>query len=215
MPELSGQIEKYLCAGLVAQKISFNEQKIIQLRNYLELLSKWNNTHNLTAITNFKRMVDLHVLDSLSVLSEIKGPNLLDVGSGGGLPGLIVAIFKPDLQVTSIDARGKKIQFQQFAAATLGLNNFQAIHSRVEQYQTQKLFAQIISRAFSSLDNFIGLTEHLLQADGQWLAMKGQLPEDEMLELFKKRAMQPSLVKSLSVPNVDAERHLLIFKPTV
>ena len=207
------QHEQQLCDGLLNLKIDFDEQHIVQLKNYLTLLAKWNQTHNLTAITNLQQMIDLHILDSLSVLSMIKGENLLDVGSGAGLPGLAIAIFKPEVQISSIDTRGKKIQFQQFAAATLELHNFQAIHTRVEDYQAPVLFEQIISRAFSSLENFIQWTKHLLVADGEWLAMKGQFPEQELLALTETYDIQPDSIKALSIPNVNVDRHLLIFKP--
>jgi len=210
---ITKQHEQQLCDGLQQLKVAFDDQHIEQLKNYLVLLAKWNKTHNLTAITDLQQMIDLHILDSLSVLSVINGENLLDVGSGAGLPGLIVAIFKPEIQVSSIDTRGKKIQFQQLAAATLGLHNFQAIHSRVEEYQAPIFFDQIISRAFSSLENFTQLTKHLLSVDGEWLAMKGQLPEQELLVLAETYGIQPLLIKALSIPNVMTERHLLIFKP--
>jgi len=213
MSIISKQHEQQLCAGLKELKVNFDEQQIEQLKSYLVLLNKWNKTHNLTAITDIQQMIDLHILDSLSVLSAINGKNLLDVGSGAGLPGLIIAIFKPSVQISSVDTRGKKIQFQQLAAATLGLNNFQAIHSRVEEYQVTEYYDQIVSRAFSSLENFIQWTQHLLHADGEWLAMKGQLPQDELKVLVDQYALQPDSIKTLQLPNVRAERHLLTFKP--
>lgn len=213
MSIVTAQHERQLCDGLQKLKIDFDDQNIDQLKQYLILLSKWNQTHNLTAITDMQQMIDLHILDSASVLSSIKGKRLLDVGSGAGLPGVVMAIFKPETRVSSIDTRGKKIQFQQFATTTLGLKNFQAIHSRVEEYQTIELFDQIVSRAFSSLENFIQWTQHLLHADGQWLAMKGQLPKQELSVLADKYGIQPDSIEILNIPNVRADRHLLFFKP--
>ena len=212
MSIVTAQHEQQLCDGLQKLKIDFDDHQIDQLKQYLILLSKWNQTHNLTAITDIEQMINLHILDSVSVLSSIKGKRLLDVGSGAGLPGVVIAVFKPEIRISSIDSRGKKIQFQQLATTTLGLKNFQAIHSRVEDYQTIELFDQIVSRAFSSLENFIQWTQHLLHADGEWLALKGQLPKQELSALADVCDMQPHSIKILSIPNVKAERHLLIFK---
>ena len=204
-------LEKRIRIGLSNLGLEENHDQIEKLIDYLHLLSKWNKTHNLTAITDLNKMIDLHIIDSLSVLKEIKGPNLLDVGSGAGLPGLIIALFRPDVQVSSIDTRGKKIQFQTLASSSLGLNNFHAIHSRVEQFETEIQFQQIISRAFSSLDNFITWTTHLLSDGGEWLAMKGQIPHEELKELLDIQALTPQTIKPLKVPDFIGERHLLTF----
>ena len=212
MSSLNQLHEQQLRNGLQELDIDFTEQQVQQLKSYLVLLSKWNQTHNLTAITEMQQMIDLHILDSLSVMPAITGVNLLDVGSGAGLPGLMIALFRPEVQITSIDTRGKKIQFQQLAATTLGLQNFQAIHSRVEEYQPAMVFDQIISRAFSSLENFINWTKHLLNHDGEWLAMKGQLPEEEIQALRDQFDLAPDSIMPLSVPNVTAARHLLTIK---
>ncbi len=205
-------MRKSLEAGLESLSISASEQQVQTMLDYLALLVKWNSTHNLTAITDSYAMVNQHILDSLSVLSAIKGPTLLDVGSGAGLPGMMLAIMRPDIQVSSIDTRGKKIQFQTLAASSLGIENFHVIHSRVENYTADVGFTQIISRAFSSLENFISWTKHLLADDGEWLAMKGQLPTEELEALKQSLSMSPITAEELELPNFIGERHLLTFK---
>lgn len=206
-------MRKSLESGLESLSIDATEQQIQSLLDYLGLLVKWNNTHNLTAITDPYAMVNLHLLDSLSILEYIKGPNLLDVGSGAGFPGVVIAIMRPEIQVSSIDSRGKKIQFQTLAASTLGLENFTAIQSRVENYTTENSFAQIVSRAFASLDNFISWSKHLIANDGEWLAMKGQLPEAEIDEIKQRQSISEIEIHELKLPNFIGERHLLTFKP--
>ncbi len=206
-------MRKSLESGLESLSIEASEQQVQKLLDYLGLLVKWNNTHNLTAITDPYAMINLHLLDSLSILKSIKGPTLLDVGSGAGFPGVVIAIMRPDIQVSSIDTRGKKIQFQILAASNLGIDNFHAIHSRVEKYKTETPFDQIVSRAFASLNNFIDWTKHLVAEDGEWLAMKGQFPLDELEELKQSQAMSPISTQVLELPNFIGERHLLTFKP--
>lgn len=200
-----------LRSGLAQLAIQASEDQIQAIEQYLELLFKWNKTHNLTAINSLQQAIELHVLDSLSVLPYITGPRILDVGSGGGLPGMLLAILKPQCEFVSVDARDKKIQFQSLAAGQLGLENFTAVHSRVEAFSDTELFDQIIARAFSSLANFTSLTQHLLARDGEWLAMKGQYPEEELAD------MDPQIVKlvqttELQIPGNNATRHLLHLK---
>lgn len=196
-------------SGLQSMQIQATQGQIQSMLDYLRLLIKWNGTHNLTAIKAPQQMVTLHLLDSLSILPFIKGPKVLDVGSGAGLPGMVLAIMRPDIEFISVDSRGKKIQFQTLAAAHLGLNNFKTENARIEQFRVDdaQRFDQIISRAFSSLSNFLSWTQHLLKVDGQWLAMKGQNPLDEIQELN----LQPDQTKTLQVPHFSGQRHLLIF----
>lgn len=199
-----------LKSGLDAMSITANEQQIDAMLLYLDLLSKWNKTHNLTSITSPEDMVTLHILDSLSVLPYITGPSLLDAGSGGGLPGLILAIMLPDVDIVSVDSRSKKIQFQSLAAAELKLENFQAVHARVEDIDAEQPFDQIISRAFSSLLNFTDWTVNLIAPDGQWLAMKGRHPTEELDELMQERQRQPVAIENLKIPNFNGQRNLVI-----
>jgi len=153
-------------------------------------------------------MVTLHLLDSLSVLPFINASNLLDVGSGAGLPGIVLAIVKPDLRVTTIDTVQKKTIFMRQVKGELGLQNLDVVNARVESYQTNHKFDVIISRAFSDLALFLKLTKHLLAEDGAWLAMKGQIPHTEMDGLDVKTKK----IFSLNVAGLEAERHLVVLK---
>lgn len=175
---------------------------------FIALMQKWNKVYNLTAVRDAQEMLILHVLDSLSVLPHIASERLLDVGSGGGLPGLIIAICRPDVQVTTIDTVQKKAIFMRQAKAELGLVNVDVIHGRVEAWQPPSPFAQIISRAFSDIALFKKLTMHLIAPQGKWLAMKGLVPDAELSEA----QVTPSQIIRLQVPQLNAERHLIVFE---
>ncbi len=181
---------------------------IDKLLAYLELLVKWNKVHNLTAVREPEEMVTLHLLDSLSVLPYVPAGRLLDVGSGAGLPGIILAICRPDLQVTTIDAVQKKASFMRQAKAELQIDNLQVVAGRVEQLKPELPFDTVISRAFSEIALFIKLTKHLIAEEGLWLAMKGQMPQGELEAI----SLKPSKVELLAVPGLDAQRHL-VFLP--
>jgi 16S rRNA (guanine527-N7)-methyltransferase len=187
-----------------------------KLLAYLALLQKWNKVYNLTAVRDPLEMVTLHLLDSLSVLPYIKAKSLLDVGSGGGLPGIVLAICQPALQVTTIDTVQKKTIFMRQVKGELGLDNLQVVHARVEKFNPNQKFEAIISRAFSEIALFVKLTQKLLTQNGQWLAMKGQMPHDELakaaLESLKIRVQQ---LIPLTVAGLDAERHLIVLEKLV
>jgi 16S rRNA (guanine527-N7)-methyltransferase len=181
------------------------QEKLLQ---YLALLQKWNKVYNLTAVRDPKEMVILHILDSLSVLPYVGDNNILDVGSGAGLPGIVLAIVKPELQVTTIDTVQKKAIFMRQVKGELALDNLTVVNQRVEAFESNVKFAQIISRAFSEVALFMKLTKHLLLSDGVWLAMKGVVPEHE----FAALAQQPQKIIPLHVAHLQAERHLVIFE---
>ncbi|MGZ8250712.1 MAG: 16S rRNA (guanine(527)-N(7))-methyltransferase RsmG [Methylophilaceae bacterium] len=183
-----------------------------QLLDYLALMQKWNKVHNLTAVRDADEMVTLHLLDSLVVLPYIKGQRLLDVGSGAGLPGIPLALCLPDLQVTVMDSSQKKTSFMRQAKAELGIANLEVVRGRVEQFKPAAKFDIVISRAFSDLALFIKLTRHLCAADGMWLAMKGVYPEEELAALKAATGLAPEQVVALSVPGLEAQRHL-VFLP--
>jgi 16S rRNA (guanine527-N7)-methyltransferase len=158
-------------------------------------------------------MVTLHLLDSLSVLSYIKAKSLLDVGSGGGLPGIVLAICLPTLQVTTIDTVQKKAIFMRQVKGELGLENLTVVHDRVENFKPAEKFEAIISRAFSEIALLIKLTQHLIAKDGQWLAMKGIVPHHEFERSeFEGLGIKPSNIISLKVAGLQAERHLVVFE---
>ncbi len=183
-----------------------------QLLAYLALLIKWNKAYNLTAVRDPDEMVSRHLLDSLSVMEFIHTPRWLDVGSGGGMPGIPLSILHPDKQVTVLDSNGKKTRFLTQVKLELKLDNLTVIHKRVEDFQPAQPFTGIISRAFSSMENFTNWTRHLGDSQTQWLAMKGLHPADELVALpadFKVDSEQ-----ALTVPGCQGQRHLLILRRT-
>ena len=198
--------------GLAQAGLAVSAQTQEQLLAYLALMQKWNKVHNLTAVRDADEMVTLHLLDSLVVLPFIAGKNLLDVGSGAGLPGIPLAICLPDLQVTVIDSNNKKVSFMRQVKAELGLSNLDVLGGRVEEVAPKAKFDIVISRAFSDLSLFISLTHKLCAEQGKWLAMKGVYPEAELAELKKKTNVTPSKVEVLRVPDLEAQRHL-VFLP--
>ena len=203
-----------LVKGVAEMDLDVSRETQEKLLAYLALLQKWNKVYNLTAVRDSMEMVTLHLLDSLSVLPYIDTSNLLDVGSGGGLPGIVLAICKPELQVTTIDTVQKKTIFMRQVKGELGLSNLTVVHARVESYQPSHKFEVIISRAFSDIALFVKLTEHLLAQNGKWLAMKGQVPHEELASLVNK-ARQAISIKNiipLTVAGLDAERHLLLIE---
>ena len=204
-------IKEQIDAGLREMDISHEERAVDRLVEYLELLQEWNKTHNLTAVDDIQEMVSVHILDSASVLSYIKGSRLLDVGSGAGLPGMILAILAPTLSVTSVESRSKKAQFQKFAANKLGLDNFKVEHIRIEEYEPTEKFDTLTARAFSSINDFVTLSEHAILPGGQWLAMKGVYPEEELKEINNKK-IEVKEVYTLSVPELEAQRHLVVLQ---
>lgn len=201
-----------LAQGIAEAGLPIDEQKQQKLLAYLTLMQKWNKVHNLTAVRDPDEMVTLHLLDSLVVLPFIDAKNLLDVGSGAGLPGIPLAICLPNLKVTVIDSNQKKVSFMRQAKAELGIENLEVLGGRVEDVGTSRKFDIVISRAFSDLDLFISLTRDLLDKKGKWLAMKGVYPEAELTALDKNTGIKPSKVEELKVPGLPAQRHL-VFLP--
>jgi 16S rRNA (guanine527-N7)-methyltransferase len=193
--------------------LQISDDKQDKLIAYLLLIDKWNKVHNLTAIRDPLAMVTLHLLDSLSVLPHVQAlapKYLLDVGAGAGLPSIPLAICLPDLQVTAIDSVLKKTSFMRQVKGELALTNFQVEYGRVEALKAKQLFDVIVSRAFSEIALFLKLTKHLLAEGGQWLAMKGVVPEHEFENQdFKNMAIKPSRIEVLKVAGLDAERHLV------
>lgn len=202
-----------LAAGIAEMGLDISVEAQQKLLAYLALLQKWNKVYNLTAVRDPVDMVTLHLLDSLSVLPYVKVKNLLDVGSGAGLPGVVLAICLPRLQVTTIDTVQKKAIFMRQVKGELGLHNLQVVHARVENFKPAEKFEVIISRAFSDLALFIKLTRNLLDQNGQWLAMKGQVPHHELemvvLESLKLKVQE---IIPLTLAGLDAERHLVVLE---
>ena len=194
--------------GLTALGINLPEATQQKLLAYLALLLKWNKTFSLTALRDPSLAVSHHLLDSLAILPYVKAASLLDVGSGGGQPGIPLAIVRPELRVTLLDSNSKKTAFLQQAAIELGLSNIAVHCGRVEQYQPPVKFAAIVSRAFSELADFVNLSRQLLEPDGRWLAMKGVWPHEEIARL--PEGVPVLSVHRLNVPGVEGERHLVV-----
>jgi 16S rRNA (guanine527-N7)-methyltransferase len=182
------------------------QQKML---DFLVLLQKWNQVYNLTAIRQPEKMVSHHLLDSLAVLPHLWPGRWLDVGCGAGLPGLVLALLRPEWAFTLLDSNSKKTSFVQQAAIELGLRNVSVYCARVESWQTENKFDGIISRAFASIADFTALTHHLLAEDGSWVAMKG-VPGREREQLPANMAIER--VIPLQVPGMGAERCLVIVK---
>ncbi|WP_431264460.1 16S rRNA (guanine(527)-N(7))-methyltransferase RsmG [Roseateles chitinivorans] len=200
--------------------LGLTDEQLDRLIAYLGLLSKWNKVYNLTAVRDPEAMLTQHLVDSLSLIPPLRRHaagqplRLMDVGSGGGLPGVVIAICDPTTDVTCVDTVGKKAFFIAQVAAEIGLPNLHAEHSRVEQLKTTP-FDVITSRAFASLADFTEWTRMHLKPDAVWAAMKGQHPTDELTELAT-RAPDLSVfhVEQLNVPGLDAQRCLLWIRPT-
>lgn len=192
--------------------MELTEDQAQKLSRFADLLIKWNESYNLTSITSPKDVLDLHLVDSLA-LAKCSGDLLngsktvLDVGSGGGLPAIPLAIVRPELEITMVDAVQKKTIFQRQAISMLRLKNIKAEHTRVEQIK-DRTFDVITSRAFASLSDMIHLTEYLLAPGGVWLAMKGKFPQEEVDAL----PQNVSISTVFTVENMKVERHLIALK---
>lgn len=204
--------EQQLREGLAALGLALDAATVTRLLAYLALLLKWNKTYSLTAITEPERMVSHHLLDSLAALTPIAGAQprrLLDVGSGGGQPGIPFAIVRPDWQLTLLDSNHKKTTFLRQAVIELGLSNVQVVCDRVESVAGEP-FDLITSRAFADLGDFVRLTRQLLAPKGQWAALKGVQPFEEIAALPADIA---SRIQTLAVPGLGAERCIVWMEP--
>ena len=209
---LPGELLK---SGLADLGLALTQEAKEKLLRFVALLEKWNKVYNLTAVREPERMIGLHILDSLSVLSHIKGSrNVLDVGTGGGLPGIPLAIAAgetaPDLRVTMLDTIAKKTTFVRHAIGELGLANADVVTERVERYHPAQHFDVVISRAFAELKDFVDGAGHLCAPEGRMLAMKGVHPFDEISRVPKGFEIEE--VISLNVPQVGGQRHLVVIK---
>ncbi|WP_258239624.1 16S rRNA (guanine(527)-N(7))-methyltransferase RsmG [Pseudidiomarina homiensis] len=184
-----------------------------QLVRLVELLDKWNKAYNLTSVRNPQQMLSRHIVDSLVVLPYLQGERFIDVGTGPGLPGLPLAIAQPDKEFVLLDSLGKRIRFIRQVCHELGLKNVKAVQSRVEDFADPTKFDGVISRAFASLSDMLNWCQHLPKPQGKFYALKGVYPEAEITALatdFPAEKFQVDDVIALQVPEVDAERHLVI-----
>jgi 16S rRNA (guanine527-N7)-methyltransferase len=194
--------------GLVAMGLDLGSESIMRLLRYTELLTRWNRRFNLTGTRAPEQIISRHLLDSLSVVPHLRGDRVLDAGTGAGLPGLILAIARPQVQFTLLDSAGKKTRFCIQAAAELGLGNVAVERDRLEAFEPQQRFSCLVSRAFESAAELLKPARRLLQEGGLLIVMKGTRPQSELQALaaagFRARAIP------VSVPGLAAARHLLL-----
>ena len=209
-------LERQLKEGAQQLETPLSERQCEQLLDYIAELLRWNRAYNLTAVTDPVQMVVRHLLDSLAVLPWIEGERLLDVGSGPGLPGIVLAIMAPQRHHHLLDSNGKKTRFLFHVKGQLGLANVSEHHCRVEQHRPDQLYQQVISRAFSSLDAMLLSCESLVAEGGAIVAMKGKLPTAELALLATlptARRWQLERAVALAVPGLQGEeRHALILR---
>ena len=200
-----------LADGIEALALDLDAQQHARLLDYLELLSKWNAVYNLTSVRDPLQMVTHHLLDSLAAVpSFAQATNVLDVGAGGGLPGIVLAIARPAMHVSLIDTVHKKTAFLKQVKAELGLSNVTVYTSQVQQLRVPQPFDVITSRAFADLSDFVAWSGHLLADGGQFIALKGVAPPNERERLPAQ--WKVSRLQALRVPGLDAERHLVFIE---
>ncbi len=202
------QLHTELLNQLSQNHFSINEIISKKLVEYVLLLHKWNQIHNLTSIRDPLQMLSKHIIDSLAISPYLQGPNILDVGTGAGLPGLPLALTHPQYRFALLDSNGKKTRFLMHVIQTLMIANVDIIPLRVEKYHPKNCFNSIVSRAFSQLNEFLHKTRHLCCENGIFLAMKGQYPTEEIKTLDADFKLLDT--KDLQIAGLDQKRHLLI-----
>lgn len=192
--------------GLKEMNIELSPDSIDKLIDFLRMMVKWNRVYNLSAIREPEQVVRLHLLDSLAVLPFLYGKRCIDVGTGAGLPGIPLAIARPDMQFGLLDSNSKKTRFIQQACIELGLSNVSPLHDRIEEFQPEQKFDTVTARAFTAMPDLLLKTRHLLTAGGKLLAMKSK--ETQAIE---SKDFQFSCVESLAIPELEATRNLVIY----
>jgi 16S rRNA (guanine527-N7)-methyltransferase len=194
-----------LKSGITLLDLDNHEYLYTKLLIYIDLLIKWNKTYNLTSLTTKEDIITTHLLDCLSVVKKIDGQRILDVGSGAGLPGLMIALARPTTHLCLIDKVAKKTSFMKQAVLELELSNVEVIHGRVEDLRVKNPFDMIVSRAFSEVEKFISLTQHLISKQGAWLIMKSKkIMTEDLKKLDKAFEVEP-----ITVPYLEAKRYLV------
>lgn len=199
-----------LDALLAQTDLVITDPQTTQLVQLVELLAKWNKAYNLTSVRDPSQMLVKHIMDSIVVSPHLQGNRFIDVGTGPGLPGLPLAILNPDKKFVLLDSLGKRMRFIRQAILSLGLQNVEIVQSRVEQYQPEVGFDCVLSRAFASLEDMLSWCHHLPNENGHFLALKGQYPESEIINLDSKFEFIESV--RLQVPQLDGERCLVKVK---
>jgi 16S rRNA (guanine527-N7)-methyltransferase len=204
------KLEKRLRQGLHEMGLELPLAAVEKLLNFLQLLEKWNKIYNLTAVRDPEQMVPRHLLDSLSVLPYLQGPRVLDIGTGAGLPGIPLALARPDLEFTLLDSNAKKTRFATQALHELGLKNVAVVQERVEKFHPAEKFDTLIARAFASIPDMLAASRHLCAPSGRFLVMKGVFPQEELAAVTDGYRAE---VKALTIPGLDAARHMVILAP--
>jgi 16S rRNA (guanine527-N7)-methyltransferase len=204
-------LQQVLAEGIQSMNLALSQEQQNKLMDYLALMFKWNSVYNLTSLRDPMQMVTHHLLDSLAAVPAFAGAaRVLDVGAGGGLPGIVLAIVRPDMSVSMIDTVHKKTAFLTQVKAELGLANVTVYTMRVEQLQVSDKFDVITSRAFADLSDFVNWSSHLLAERGRYIALKGVAPKDEQERLPAQ--WKVTKVEPLQVPRLGAERHLVFIE---
>lgn len=206
----SDPLRTRLDQGLAALGLALPAPDRERLLAYVRLLAKWNSAYNLTAVRDPLEMVTRHLLDSLVIVPHLHGARVLDVGTGPGLPGIPLAVARPELAFTLLDANAKKTRFVVQAVGELALKNVEVVQSRVENYRPSRIFDTVVSRAFASIADMLAHARHLCAPGGRFLAMKGAYPEEELEALPAGYDVE---VVPLTVPGLDAARHVVIVTP--
>jgi len=215
--DLNAELRAQLLRGAIEMSVALSESQIEKLLAYVREFEKWNKAYNLSAVRDIRQMVARHLLDSLSVVPWFNGDKkfsatrVIDVGTGGGLPGIPLAIMFPDRQFTLLDSNGKKTRFLFHVKTLLNLTNVTVENRRVEEFQPEQKFNAVISRAFASLQDMTDGCAHMLAPGGIFLAMKGTFPQDELAPIAAKIELLESV--KLLVAETDGERHLLVLQP--
>jgi 16S rRNA (guanine527-N7)-methyltransferase len=206
-------LAQVLADGIRDMGLDVNEAQQGQLMDYLALMAKWNSVYNLTSLRDPMQMVTHHLLDSLAAVPAFaEAQNVLDVGAGGGLPGIVLAIARPDMKVSLVDTVHKKTAFLTQVKAELELANVTVHTARVEQLQVPAKFDVITSRAFADLSDFVNWSGHLLADGGRFIALKGVAPPEEQQRLPQE--WRVAELRPLQVPRLGAERHLVFIERT-
>ncbi|MCW6023981.1 16S rRNA (guanine(527)-N(7))-methyltransferase RsmG [Serratia marcescens] len=204
-------MQKKLDSLLAAAGIELPDQQKQQLLGYVGMLDKWNKAYNLTSVRDPQQMLVRHILDSIVVNPHLQGSRFIDVGTGPGLPGIPLAIVRPDAHFTLLDSLGKRVRFLRQVQHELGLNNIEPVQSRVEAFPAEPPFDGVISRAFASLQDMLSWCHHLpAKGKGRFYALKGVRPDEELTQLPAGVSLE-SIVR-LQVPELEGERHLVILK---
>lgn len=199
------EVESVLEEGLAALGLTLSEQACGKLLDYVQLLARWNRTYNLTAVRDPVAMVTRHILDCLSLLPFLgDAQRIVDVGTGAGLPGLPLAVVRPDTDVVLVECNRKKVCFLKQVSSDCRVKNIQVVNQRVEDYKVEPGFDKLVVRAFASLSDIVDRAGHLLKPGGQILAMKGVCPEVELAVLTQSYTVHP-----VQVPGMDEQRHIV------